>query len=325
MPQKYRVRNWKSYNNALKRRGDLYLYFDATFFRNEWHFKGTQKAGGRIIYSDAAIEMLLAIKFHFRLPLRQAQGFVESILRRLKLNVTVPDYSTVSRRSKKLSVKIKHYVQRRTDEDLHLLLDSTGLSIYSGTYFHTHKHLKDRVAKTAQSWKKLHIAFDLGSSQVMSAHLSDSHIQDAAPVEILTDLPGRKVASICGDRAYDKRICYRRAHALNAAAIIPPIKVARLQCETRPKRNEEALSSRDRAVAFIRQYGSYEEGVKEWKRNIGYHQRSRIEALNQRFKRAFGHCLSSKLAETRRCEAFIKLNILNKQITLGKAEYERVT
>jgi hypothetical protein len=35
MPQKHRVRNWKAYNKALKLMGDLFLYFDENFLKNE--------------------------------------------------------------------------------------------------------------------------------------------------------------------------------------------------------------------------------------------------------------------------------------------------
>ena len=222
MSQKCRVRNWKSYNKALKRRGNLFLYFDEDFLKHEWFFKGKQKPGGEIVYSDATIEMILSIKYHFRLALRQTQGFVESVIKKLNLSIPVPNYTTLSRRSQSLSMKVRTYGQRKPDEPLHLLIDSTGLSVYSSTYFHAHKHMKDRLSKTGKSWKKLHIAFDLTSAQVVNAHLSDSHIQDASPISILTELPGQTIASIQADKAYDKRICYRRAKELNADAIIPP-------------------------------------------------------------------------------------------------------
>lgn len=70
MPQKHRVRNWNAYNKALKLRGDLFLYFDENFLKNEWSFAGKRKSGGKIQYSDAVIEMMLSIKNVLRMPLR---------------------------------------------------------------------------------------------------------------------------------------------------------------------------------------------------------------------------------------------------------------
>lgn len=325
MPQKHRVRNWKAYNTALMKRGDIFLHFDERFFDSEWYFSGKQKAGGQRKYSDSAIEVLLSIKHVLKLPLRQMQGFVKSLVRNLKLDVAIPDFSTVSRRAKSLSVKIKQYGNIKTGEPLHLLLDSTGLSVYSGTYFHTNKHLKNRLHKNADSWKKLHIAYDIQSCQVMNACLTDSTIQDAAAVEKLVNLPGKTIASITADKAYDKKACYKKAYELGAKPIIPPMKGAVFQKKSRRRPYDEALRARDEAITFLQEQPSYEEGIKKWKEETGYHKRSHIETVNHRFKRAFGFTLNAKLHETRTTEVIIKLNILNQQIALGGAIFEMVS
>lgn len=321
MPQKHRVRNWSAYNTALMKRGDIFLHFDERFFDSQWYFTGKRKAGGQFEYSDAAIEAILSVKYVLKLALRQVQGFVESLIRKLELNVVAPNFSTISRRAKSLTIKVKQYGNINRGESLHLLLDSTGLSVYSGTYFHTNKHLKQRLQKKAHSWKKLHIAYDVKSLQVMNASLTASTIQDAAAVQKLVDLPGKTIASITADKAYDKKACYRKAHELGAQAIIPPSKNAVIQKKSR-HRYDEVLKTRDEVISFIREHSSYEEGLKRWKQNIGYHRRSHIEAVNHRFKRAFGFTLNAKLDETRTTEVIIKLNILNRQMALGGAIFE---
>lgn len=48
-------------------------------------------------YSDAAIQTCLSMKVLFGMALRQTTGFVESLLRLVGLNWTVPDFSTLSR------------------------------------------------------------------------------------------------------------------------------------------------------------------------------------------------------------------------------------
>ncbi len=322
MPQKQRVRNWNAYNKALRKRGDLFLYFNEDFFKNEWLFNGKQKPGGQRAYSNVAIEMMLSIRSVLRLPLRQAQGFVESVVKRLGYNVAVPDYTTVSRRAKSLSLRVKCYNKIDPNKPLHLLIDSTGLSVYSGTYFHLTKYQSGRHLRNGNAWKKLHVAYDVASSQVTSAHLSNSNIQDAQPVEALSNIPGRKVGSIYADRAYDKVRCYRVAHALGAKAIIPPSRSAALQKDNRNRKYEEALKPRDESIRFIRQYPNYDEGVKEWKKQKGYHERSKIESLMHRYKRAFGFTLQSKTMETMRAETITKISILNIQKSLGGAEFE---
>lgn len=60
------------------------------------------------------------------MPLRQTTGFVESLLRLIGLDWTVPDFSTLSRRQKTLAVDIPY---RGSKDPLHLLIDSTGIKV----------------------------------------------------------------------------------------------------------------------------------------------------------------------------------------------------
>ena len=55
-------------------------------------------------FSDTAIPFCLSIKSLFGLPLRQSIGMVEGLLRQAGLDWPTPDFSTVSRRQKTLTV-----------------------------------------------------------------------------------------------------------------------------------------------------------------------------------------------------------------------------
>ena len=66
------------------------------------------------------------MKVLFGMALRQTTGFVESLLRLVGLNWTVPDFSTLSRRQKTLAVNIPY---RGSKGPLHLLIDSTGIKV----------------------------------------------------------------------------------------------------------------------------------------------------------------------------------------------------
>ncbi|WP_367180526.1 transposase [uncultured Ruegeria sp.] len=65
----------------------------------------------------------------FRLALRQTQGFIRSIAKLLGLDLVVPDFSTLSRRSKRLKI-----TQHRCalDKPITLIVDSTGLKMHDG-------------------------------------------------------------------------------------------------------------------------------------------------------------------------------------------------
>ena len=60
------------------------------------------------------------------MALRQTTGFVESLLRLVGLDGTVPDFSTLSRRQKTLAVDIPYHGPKGP---LHLLIDSTGIKV----------------------------------------------------------------------------------------------------------------------------------------------------------------------------------------------------
>jgi hypothetical protein len=66
------------------------------------------------------------IKGLFNLALRQAMGMAQSLLKLAGLDWQVPDFSTVSRRQKHLSVTI---AAQPTTTGLHFLVDSTGIKM----------------------------------------------------------------------------------------------------------------------------------------------------------------------------------------------------
>ena len=58
------------------------------------------------MFSDAEIQFCLTLKCMFGLGLRQVTGQAESLIKLARLNWGVPDYSTLSRRQKTLSVAL---------------------------------------------------------------------------------------------------------------------------------------------------------------------------------------------------------------------------
>ncbi len=86
---KYRVGNWPEYEPALVQRGDVTLWIsaDAT---DVWRPSPSGQPGGQQKFSDLAIETALTLRLVFRLPLRQAEGFVRSVLALMGLNLEGP-------------------------------------------------------------------------------------------------------------------------------------------------------------------------------------------------------------------------------------------
>ena len=101
---KYRFTNWSEYNEALRSRGDLTIWFSADAAA-KWAAPRRHNRGGQATYSDFAIEACLTLRLVFHQPLRQAQGMVRSLMRLMKINLPVPDFSTLSRRGKSISIQ----------------------------------------------------------------------------------------------------------------------------------------------------------------------------------------------------------------------------
>ena len=83
---KYAVKNWAAYNEYLRLRGDVLIWFDPEFLSG-WRAGGRRKWGGQLIYSHIAIELCLTLRVVFGLPLRQTQGFVRSRFRLMDLRL----------------------------------------------------------------------------------------------------------------------------------------------------------------------------------------------------------------------------------------------
>ena len=94
---KYRVKNWPAYEASLRKRGDVTVWFDEDAI-DAWNAPTSGRPGGQRRYSDLAILTALTLRAVFRLPLRQTEGFVASLIRLMGHDLVTPDHTTLSRR-----------------------------------------------------------------------------------------------------------------------------------------------------------------------------------------------------------------------------------
>ena len=217
-PPTYRTRNWLAYNEALKRRGSLTIWFDPEM---SWDAVPTGRRGRQQTYSDSAIQTCLSMKVLFGMALRQTTGFVESLLRLVELDWPVPDFSTLSLRQKTLAVNIPY---RGSKEPLHLLIDSTGIRVEDEGEWHASKHgsSKRRV------WRKIRLGIDERTLEVQAVEITSNHIADAPVLpDLLSQIPAdEQIGSVTVDGAYDTRKCHDTIADRSANAVIPPRKNA---------------------------------------------------------------------------------------------------
>ena len=154
--------------------------------------------GGQRAYSSLAILTALTLRAVFRLALRQTEGLIGSVIRLLRLDLAVPDHSTLSRRAETLEVPRPSACAGA--EPMHLLVDSTGLKLCgAGEWLHE-KH----GTKVRRSWRKLHLGMDAGTGQIVASLLTTKDVDDGSQVGPLLDQVEGPLASFTGDGAYDQ-------------------------------------------------------------------------------------------------------------------------
>jgi hypothetical protein len=133
-PTRYKTTNWSPYNDSLKRRSSLYIWFDPEMV---WVPPPSNKRGRQQNFSNAAIQTCLTLKVLFGLLLRQTTGFVQSLLQPIGLDWAVPDFSTLCRRQRTLNVSLPY---RSGTGPLNLLIDSTGIKADGEGEWNARKH-----------------------------------------------------------------------------------------------------------------------------------------------------------------------------------------
>ena len=188
---RYRVRNWGEYEAGLRRRGDLTVWLSDDAL-DAWRAPPSGKPGGQRRYADIAIEAALMIRMVFHLPLRQTEGFLYSLMQLLDVDLPIPDHTTLSRRLQTLG---EIPFQPATHGPLHLLIDSTGLRIHVG-------HLRQPPRNRA--WRKLHLAVDAKSGQIVASALTHHRIREAL-------VHGPECSQVSRGRKQIKQLCRCRA------------------------------------------------------------------------------------------------------------------
>ena len=306
---KYRVKNWAAYDDALRERGDITVWFDeaASF---AWNAPPSGRPGGQRRYSDLAIVTALTLRTVFHLPLRQAEGFVASLIGLMGLALKTPDHTTLSRRNRDVEVP---RLARGHDGPLHLVIDSTGLKMLGDGEWQVHKH---KTSNQRRSWRKLHLRID-GDGCIVASVLTDSGEDDASVgLSILEQVEG-PVARFTADGAYDTRSMYEalvESGAADIRIVIPPKKTATVDSgATGP------WCQRNHAIERIDEVGR-----RQWRKESGAHRQAQAENGMYRYKRIIGDRLRAQHCEAQKTEALIAVHVINRMTALGMPESVKI-
>lgn len=305
----YRVKNWPEYDKALVQGGSITVWISADFEKT-WMHTGEKQRGGQFDYSDQALLVMLTVKEVFHLTNRGIEGFVRSIFRMMRINLPVPDHTTLSKRGRDLKVNLP----KKANQKLDIVMDSTGLKIYGEGEWKVRQH---GVSKR-RTWRKLHIGANPEDGEIQAVLLTENSVSDDTAVAVLLKQIEQEIDKFAADGAYDKRKVYDglNAHSPNVKILMPPRKNARIW---KHGNTQAERLKRDENLRSIRQHGR-----KAWKENSGYHVRSLSETAMFRLKTIFGDELSARLLETQTTQALVRCAALNKMTHLGMPQSYKV-
>lgn len=313
--KKYKVRNWHEYNESLVRRGSLDFWVEQGII-DSWTVKiippAKRKRGAQTKYSNHAIEGTCLVGKVYHQHLRQAEGMMRSIVKQVGLNLEVPDYSTLSRRGGKITIKLP----TKDKERVIAILDSTGLKVYGEGEWKVRKH---GVSKR-RTWVKMHISIDQ-DGEVRAALITDQAVDDAeAGIKLLDQhqADNNRIEEVAADGAYDKSKFYDTCLKQNITRIIiPPRKDAKIWLHGNRKGDPHPRDENLRAIRHTSRH--------KWKQATGYHKRSLIETTMYRTKTIFGDKINSRNPNNQKTEVLLILKALNLMTYNGMPDSYAVT
>ena len=266
-----RKRIWSKYNKQLVQRGSITFYIDSKTLKEIKKFKGKSTGGRPKEYPDALMNLLLVLKIQYKLTYRALEGFARSIFSMLKRWFKIPDYSTICKRAKDLLQSIPSLSSNKPKV---ILLDASGIQVFGEGEWKRKIHGVGRPRK----WKKIHIAVDANTQEIVAVEITNSNVADCQMVEALLDQTPNELKEVIADGAYDGYRTRESIRKRKAKGLIPPPKNARVKRKDR---------ERDRAILEIMGLGGDKKARSLWGKLTGYSRRALVETAFSRYKRVF--------------------------------------
>jgi len=310
---RYKVCNWPEYDRSLQHRGSLTVWVTPEALA-AWHPPHAGQRGRPRVYSDVAIEIGHLLCLAFGPPWRQTEGLLRSVTALLGLEVGTPDHTTFSRRSPGL-VLATALAQAQASGPVHVVVDATGLEVYGAGEWLVEKH-GERGTRT---WRKLHLAVDPESGEILASELTSNEEGDASPVGPLLGQISSPLASVTADGAYDGEPVYRAVtkHQPDrpVAVVIPP----RSTAVSGQAADTPTSSQRDGHIKTIR-----DKGRMAWQKATGYGRRSHAETTMFRYKALIGSSLRARTLPAQKTETKVTCSVLNRMTNLGRPVSQQI-
>ena len=283
-------RDWKGYNDALVRRGEILLGMGfVAGWSNDLKAMNEGKEGARFRYPESFIK-LLAVIHAYLLPFRQLEGFTKALTSHVD-GLKAPDYTTIWWRVSRMQIDLDPSI--RPDEDVTIALDASGIKVSNRGEWIRKKW------KVRRGFIKIHLAVDVKTRQILSMEVTKEDVPDGRMLKPLVEEASSKanVEKAIGDGAFDTKENFRY---LDEKGIEPVIKV-------RKNSSMKAMGCMPRKLVVIEQLKDPE----VWKKKHGYGFRWMAESAISSLKRTFGEHVSSINWKNIVNELLLKASIYN--------------
>ena len=304
----YRLENWADYDRGLVQRGDIRLSQDAIA---GWRAACRTTPGGQRRFSNLAVEVTLRFVAPHRLPLRQTEGFIRSLIELMRLDLAVPDHTAPARRRRTVHVQ-QHRWPRKGPAGI--VIDSTGLKFSGAGEWARAKH-----GATRRPRRKPPISANPQSNGIIAHELADGDTSEAAMIGGLAASSGGSIRSVTAEGACDGEPVYQAVRAARPARSLPKIIIPPGKSPIPGKGQPHGGSGRARHAAGIARHGRM-----AWRQRHGYGKRSLVENAISRVKRINDGRLTSRTFGSQQNEIAIHIKIANRNMLVARPVSERV-
>jgi len=132
----------------------------------------------------------------------------------MALDLPVSDHTTLSRRARIWKPTARgNDRQHVADGPIYGLVDSTGLNIYDTGHWLEEKY----GTKSRRGWRKLHLAVDADSGEIIAHSLTDQEAGDTTQLKPVLDQIDDEIGQFTADGAYD--VCALGHSSLSVAIL----------------------------------------------------------------------------------------------------------
>jgi hypothetical protein len=313
---KYKVKNWSEYNQSLKKRGMISLYFPRgdikeQFINSEPYREGN--SGQERTYLNPYIELLFTLYRLLGFGIRQITGFIQDLWRSKGLDIGVPSFGHLCDLFSSLPLKTKQFCNNlsrklKSGESIDLVVDSSGLRFAKASYWYETKYNKPCNNKP---WKKLHIGMDLDMN-IHNVEITDCSSSD---ISVLDDIIPKDIAidNLYADGAYYSINKVEELYTKGITPVIPPPKNACIH-------GKDNTRFHDKIVQYINDKGT----IYAFYKKYGYGNRELVEAQFSRIKRCIGSTLLTQKTESQKTEGTVISNIINLWNSFGRCESVKI-